>query len=173
MSRNESDREDLMREAVSLIRRIECRTSSPLDPIIVGVNSAGWLFVYLGNDVMYRFDEKGGLRRAFIDGFLYRTEGTTLGKLERRRASELDDGNAHAIPKTTLLRRDLTSEELTRFRLRMHQELALVSAAVRSNEIARQHPPDATGLAEEMQNGIQRVLETREFLAKAIVRRSR
>ena len=81
MARNEADREDMMSEAVSLIRRIEYLTPARGAPILAGFNAFGWLFVYVGNDVMYRFDEQGRLRRAFVDGLLYRTEGSTLAML--------------------------------------------------------------------------------------------
>ena len=63
MARNEADHEDLMRDAVSLVKRIECRHSSRPEPAVVGFTLLGWLFVYLGSDPMYRLpDEHGRLR---------------------------------------------------------------------------------------------------------------
>lgn len=169
MARNESDREDLMSEAVSLIRRIEYLTPVLNGPIVAGFNSFGWLFIYVGNDVMYRFDEQGLLRRAFVDGMLYRTEGSALAMLERRRT--LESNEVGAIPKTTLIRRNLSSEELDDFRQRMDRELTVVNEAIQNLTATRQYPSDAIGIADEVRQAIQRIGESPKFLAPAIVRR--
>ena len=169
MARNESDREDLMREAVSLTRRIECTTSSGREPMVIGFNSQGWLFVYVGQDLMYRFDELGRLRRSFADGVLYRTEGTTLAMLTRQRTRS--EEKIGAVSTTTLVRRDLSLEELERFRLRMRNELAVAIDDLRNGTVTRQYPVDAPEIVAEIKTGMQRVLENQEFLAPRIVRR--
>ena len=76
------------------------------------------------------------------------------------------------MTKTTLLRRDLTPAELSLFRLRMSQELAVVRAAVEPQRVLRQHPADEVGVLAEIQFRLLGVVETEEFLAPAIVRRS-
>lgn len=170
MAQNESDREDLMSEAVSLIKRIECRQDSRPDPLVLGLNALGWLFVYPAAELMYRFDERGRLRRAFVEGMLYRSAGTALSMLQRQRTHE--QTGAITVTKTTLLRRDLTTPELNSFRLRMSQELALVRAAVDPHRVLRQYPADEAGVLAEIQLRLLGVVETEEFLAPAIVRRS-
>ena len=169
MAQNESDREDLMREAVSLIKRIECRQDSRPDPVVLGLNALGWLFVYPAGELMYRFDEQGRLRRAFVEGILYRSAGTALSMLQRQRTYEQTGVNN--VMKTVLLRRDLTPAELSLFRLRMSYELAVVRAAVEPDRVLRQHPADGVSVLAEIQLRLLGVVETEEFLAPAIVRR--
>ena len=170
MAQNESDREDLMSEAVSLIKRIECRQDSRPDPLVLGLNALGWLFVYPAAELMYRFDERGRLRRAFVEGMLYRSAGTVLSMLQRQRTHE--QTGAITVTKTTLLRRDLTPPELNSFRLRMSQELTAVRAAVDPHRVLRQYPADEAGVLAEIQLRLLGVVETEEFLAPAFVRRS-
>lgn len=169
MARNESDREDLMAEAVSLTRRIEYTGVSDRSPILAGFNALDWLFVYVGHDVMYRFDESCRLRRAFVDGLLYRTEGTTLASLERQRQTE--SRNGETVQVTSLLRRTLSADELRAFRERMLQELTLVLEVIQNGTPSRQFPPDATSIHLQVTQQIQNVFEAKEFLAPAIVRR--
>lgn len=167
MAKNEADAEDLMRDAVSLVRRVECQYSSRPKPSLVGLNDLGWLFVYLGTDPMYRFDDRGRLRRAFVDGRLVRTEGTTLASMERQRTS---NGNPAAAG-STLVRRDLSPMELNAFRDRMRQELNELSEGLVSGVILRQHPVDMPDLVDGIQTALRTVLNSTEFLAPALVRR--
>jgi hypothetical protein len=169
MARNETDRDDLMREMTSLVRRLECRYAVEAKLAVIGFNSQGWLFVYLGSDPMYRFDEQSRLRRAFVDGLLLRTEGHTLATMTRQREPASNPprvGNS-----TTLVRRDLSPEQLAQFRLRMRKELASLCTGLRDGVVTRQYPPDAAGLVDEVEIGLQSVLQAREFLAPPIVRR--
>jgi hypothetical protein len=105
MARQESDREDLMREATALVRRVELDVPGEPEPVVCGFHADGRLSVYFGSDPVYHFDPEGRLRRAFVDGHLFRTQGTTLACLTRVRT--------HAV--TELRRRDLNPEELAAF----------------------------------------------------------
>ena len=169
MRRGEGKDEDLMTEAVSLVKRIECRYPSRPDPATIGFNNLGWLFVYLGSDPMYRFDEQGRLRRAFVDGYLFRTTGQTLARLERQ--TETSSGSAATQVESTLSRNDLSQIELDAFRLRMLQELNELLHGLRCGSIDRQHPSDAIDLKPQFEEALMRVLESPDFLAPAIVRR--
>ena len=166
MARNEADREDLMQEAVSLVRRIEFQSELFSEPLMAGFNSQGWLFVYLGNDLMYRFDEQGRLRRSFVDGWLYRTQGQTLAVMVRERVFKSGDPI-----ESNLMRQDLSDEQLETFRLQMHANLVLVTECLRAGVVTRQHPAEMSGIADEVEGRIQQVLNSKEFLAPAIVRR--
>ena len=125
MARNESDREDLIREATALRNRVEWQVSGELEPVFAGVRSDGSLSIYFGADPVYQFSATGGLRRAYVDGFLYRTQGETLARLNRERSTE----------NTVLHRSDLSPENLSQFLstmdyrlLRLKQSLADGSA---------------------------------------------
>lgn len=168
MKHDESGNEDLMREAVSLIERIEFRSPSLSGPITLGLNKQAWLFVYLGDDPMYRFDQQGRLRRAFVDGFLFRSAGQTLVRLERTGVTD-----EKATTESVLLRRTLTPTEFEEFRDRTRSKLAALSQHLSERSISRQYPESATNLAARFQSALQTVLEAKEFLAPAIVRRRR
>lgn len=133
MARQESDREDLMREATALQRRAEFRVAGFADTVIAGYRRDGALSIYFGPDPCYHFDRSGRLRRAFIRGHLYRTQGDSLSRLTRVRTAKLVE----------LQRHDLTAAELA-------QWLADVSAELRRLHAAL---PDAVCLQEVPING--------------------
>lgn len=164
MARNESDREDLMAEAVAMTRRIEVTLPDESTLIVTGFRSNGWLSIYLGPDLMYQFDEHGRLRRAFVGGLLFRTQGATLAQLHRQRTDT----------ETTLLRRDLTETELAAFRRTMLDQLTefhqrLIQRAVR---VTRRFPVEDDQLWNDLVHGWQRVLTAPEFLAPALPRKA-
>ncbi len=101
-SRIESDREDLLAEAVNLPERVELIVPGLPEPVTVGCSAAGQWSFYFGAESMVRLDSAGRLKRAFHNGRLYRTQGTTLAELTRVRSET----------ETELQRRDLSEDEL-------------------------------------------------------------
>jgi hypothetical protein len=101
MAREEQDREDLLREATALVQRVELVIAGRTEPVVLGLrdNAAGSL--YLTPDRVYHFNPQRELRRAFIDGRLYKAQGRNLAVLTRRRTSEA----------VQLIRRDLSLQE--------------------------------------------------------------
>jgi hypothetical protein len=85
MARNEADREDLMREAVALTERVELSVPGFEELITIGFRSNGAMSIFVGQDPVYQFDPSGRLRRAFVDGFLFRSQHSGLARLERVR----------------------------------------------------------------------------------------
>ncbi|WP_373650281.1 hypothetical protein [Schlesneria sp. DSM 10557] len=171
MAQNESDREDLMAEMVSLIRRIECCSPDGQLLAVVGFNALGWLFVYRGHDLMYRFDAQKRLRRAYVDGLLYRTEGKTLAQLKRHREHLSDEPGSS--PTTSLIRRDLSSSDVDQFRERVHADLRQVLSDIQGGVITRRLPETGDELLPEIETSLNDVLQSPQFLAPAIVRRKR
>ena len=106
MARHESDREDLMREATALVRRAELICPGETEPVIAGFRRDGRLALYFGPDPVFQFDPQHRLRRAYVAGFLYRTQGETLARLNRHRTQD----------QTLLVRHDLAPAELDTFR---------------------------------------------------------
>src|SRR5262245_19900425 len=105
MSRHEADREDLMAEATALARRVKLSVPGEVERVVAGFRATGRLSIYFGGEPVYHFDAEGRLRRAFVNGLLYRTQGTTLARLRRERSAEV----------TELRRRDLSPTELRQF----------------------------------------------------------
>jgi hypothetical protein len=113
MARNESDREDLIREAVGLPDRAEWVIPGEPEPVVTGIKRNGSLCLYFGSDPVYQFDSEGRLRRAFVDGYLYRTQGITLARIHRERTAT----------ESLLIRHDLNTAELDAFLVAMRARL--------------------------------------------------
>ena len=117
MPRHESDKEDLIADAVALVDRAEYslidEVAQETKIVTVGFRSDCSMSIYFNQDPFYQFDSDGLLRRAFADGFLYRSQGTTLAKLQRERTEG----------RVTLVRTDLTQSELQEFHQRMESLL--------------------------------------------------
>ena len=105
MARHEADREDLLREATALRDRGELSVNGWSETVVAGRRTDGRWSIYFGGDPCYHFDASGRLRRAYVDGLLYRTEGTTLAALKRERTDT----------ETQLQRHDLDNARLTSF----------------------------------------------------------
>jgi hypothetical protein len=123
MARHESNREDLLREATALKRRVELRRRAQ-EPIVAGFRSDGALSVYVGGDDAYHFDPEGQLKRAYVEGHLFRSQGETLAQLARTRTER----------ETQLIRTDLAAPERDRVLSRAAVELSELSRAVRAGE---------------------------------------
>lgn len=127
MARIESDREDLMREATAYGRRAECRLPGDDEVVFAGLRATGACSVYFGADPVYHLDDESRLRRAFVDGDLYRTQGTTLARLRRHRTESA----------TELRRVDLDEDSLTTFLAKMHERLGMLATAIETEAVDR------------------------------------
>lgn len=103
MASDERDREDLMREATALVERIEIEVN--LKPIVVGFRRNGAGSIFFGADPVYQFNADDQLRRAFVDGLLYKAEKGRLVALRRERDAQ----------QVSLLRHELTDSETDAF----------------------------------------------------------
>ena len=100
MARHESDREDLMADATALRQRAEFVLEGQSESIVAGFRNGGNWSLYFGADPVYHFDAAGALRRAFVGGDLYRSQGNTLARLNRSRtdlAVELARGDLEPV----------------------------------------------------------------------------
>lgn len=138
MARHEEDREDLLAEARALVPRVELNCAPWPHPIVLGRRRDDFLSVYLGQDCVYHFDSEGRLRRAYVDGFLYRSAGSTLTRIFRERT-----------PSETILRaQDFDSQETTSFldRMRAHLDSLLTALEGGEFQILRQVPETGDSL---------------------------
>jgi hypothetical protein len=132
VSRQAEDREDLFAEASALTRRIELALPDEQESIVAGCRSTGAWSIYFGGDPCYHFDSDGRLRRAFVDGLLYRTQGETLARLTR----------VHTGESVELRRSDLDDHDRDAFLQSMNLRLQRLQQAVENGDftIRRQHP---------------------------------
>jgi hypothetical protein len=145
MARDETQREDLLREATALIERVaivsrsvlagEKCASTETAPIVAGFRANGSFSLFFGEDPVYQFNSVGQLRRAFVDGRLYKAVGGRLIELQRVRQH-------HQVE---LRRHELTAHEESGFLSRVVDRVHALQALLDSGnyQIAGQIPPNA------------------------------
>ena len=134
MSRRESDREDLLREATALVQRAELSIPGYTEPVVVGFRRDGAASIYFGADPVYQFNTAGELRRAYIDGLLYKAERGQLLALTRERSDS----------ETALVRRELTLNETSALLASLYAKVDRLQAtlAAGSHTVVGQVPDD-------------------------------
>jgi hypothetical protein len=105
MARVPEEREELLREARALVVRAEMEVDGFDEPVVVGFRRSGAASFYFGQDVVYQFNTAGELRRAFLDGGMYKSEKRRLVRLNPRRTDE----------SLQLVSHELTPAETTEF----------------------------------------------------------
>ena len=162
MAQLEEDREDLMREAVALPDRVELSVDGFESLITIGFRSNSAMSIFIGQDPVYQFDPEGRLRRAFVDGLLYRSQHTTLAMLKRERTET----------QTLLLRTDLADDALLKFRETMRRSLELLEQKLESTafRVVRSVPESVSHIA-RIQTALASVLRAESWLSPTIRRR--
>jgi len=127
MARHEADKEDLIRDAVAFRNRIEWNVPGEPEAVVTGLRSDQSLSVVSGQEPEYHFNPDGQLRRAYVDGFLYRTQGDTLAKLHRDRTET----------ETTLVRNDLDDASLGDFLSAMQARIRKLRHSLEEEEATR------------------------------------
>ncbi len=84
-SREEQDREDLLAEAVALVERAEIELPQGGGRVIAGFRRDGCGSVYFDDEPAYHFNTRHELRRAFVDGQLFKADRGRLVALNRVR----------------------------------------------------------------------------------------
>lgn len=125
MARQSADRDDLFADLTACSARWELNWSLSEQSLVVGLRENGWLTVYFDQDCYYQFNVQGQLRRAYRDGELYRSQGTTLARLKRER-------NAN---ESLLLRADLNVRELQQFRKEMSAAFQHILVELEANRL--------------------------------------
>jgi hypothetical protein len=83
VARKEQDREDILREATALTERIEVELPGYAEPIVVGFRPDGSASFFIGFDLVFQFNSKHQLRRAYVAGQLIKAERGQLVALEK------------------------------------------------------------------------------------------
>ena len=120
MAREESDREDLMREATALVERVELRVPHEHETVVVGFRRDGGASFFFGADPVYQFNTRGELRRAFVAGKMLKAEHRRLVELSRIRTPD----------ETQLIRRELCVTECGLLITAMTERLASLRDAL-------------------------------------------
>jgi hypothetical protein len=154
MAREESNREDLLREATALVERIELvPKGAPIDEhIVAGFRRNGALSIFLGEGPVYQFNAEGELRRAYSEGKLLKADGGRLWVLQRVRTQN----------EVQLLRHELDEPDLAQFHSQMANQLHAFATLINTNafEVVGQVPQNADILGRlkrwlELHNDVQ------------------
>ena len=159
MARQEADREDLIKEAIALLPRAEFQLPDSADLLTAGFRGDEAISLFFWQDPVYQFDQTGALRRAYVEGFLYRSEGTTLARLERIRTAT----------QTTLQRQDLTEHELDQFQRTMTQRLQNLLTWLHTGKVHMlRSVPESVDWQQRLPLALNRILTTTAWLSTTI-----
>ncbi|RLT20103.1 MAG: hypothetical protein DWI29_04335 [Planctomycetota bacterium] len=162
MAQHEGDREDLMREAVALPDRVELSVDGFDALITIGFRANSAMSIFIGQDPVYQFDPEGRLRRAFVDGRLYRSQHTTLAMLKRERTDT----------QTLLLRTDLAEDALQSFRGTMLFSLQLLEQKLNAAAFSiRRSVPESVSHITRIQSALAGIRLAKSWLSPTIRRR--
>jgi hypothetical protein len=126
MAQEESEREDLLREATALVERVELVSKAAEDSehVFAGFRRDGSFSIYFGSDPAYHFNSRGELRRAFAAGLLIKAEHGRLVSLDRRRI----------VGEVQLVRHALSDVEQAEFLARLERRIADLSRQCEAND---------------------------------------
>jgi hypothetical protein len=162
MAKHEHDREDLMREAVALPDRVELSVAGFERLVTIGFRSNSAMSVFIGQDPVYQFDPEGRLRRAYVDGLLYRSQHTTLALLKRERTET----------ETILLRMDLDAESLHAFRRTMQNSLEILRVCLETGQFTSvRSVPESVDHIPRIQTALVVIRDAEPWLSPAVNRR--
>ena len=157
MPGDETRREDLLAEATALVRRAELTGPELGELVVAGFWRNGGLSAYFGEDPMYRFNEAGQLRRAFVDGVKYQALDGTLVRLQQDRS--LTD-------RVQLLRQELSHDEARVFRLKMQERLSSLLEGLRAGRVTQQAAvPDDSDVVAELVDVLPMILAAEPWAA--------
>lgn len=134
MARNESDREDLLREATALVERVEFLLPDEPEPVVAGFRRDGSCSLFFGSDRVVQLNSAGQLRRGFFDGRLLKADKGRLVWMTRERT-----------PTETILHsRELKSDESKAMLQRASELIEGLSSHLRAGTftLVGQVPPD-------------------------------
>lgn len=153
-----------MREAVAMPQRAELNCSSIAESVICGLRPDGSLSLYFGPDPVYQFDSHGLLRRAYVAGYLFRSDGLTLAKLRRDRTES----------QTLLVRTDLDQQSLKEFQDTMNEIMYRLLQDLQTDQYrVLKAVPDADSVVPVVQAALERIMEPRTTWLSSSIRARR
>ena len=147
MARHEHDREDLMREAVQLVPRAAWCVEGEPEEVIVGFRDEA-LSIYFGPDPVYHFNADGALRRAYVDGMLWKAEKGRLVVMQRQRSNDhVALRSQEQSPASTEDHLDAVSRRLVRF----------LDAIESGRAVCRQCEPDGAPIEPRLTEALKKI----------------
>jgi hypothetical protein len=139
VARHEQDREDLLREATALVRRIELLVAGEPETVVIGFRAGGAASIYFGAAPVYQFNTQLELRRAFDEIGPLKVVGRQLIRFQRVRTAT----------RTELVSTPLSPAEQVSFLTLARNRLEILHASLAQGKlsIVGQVPPDSNLLA--------------------------
>jgi hypothetical protein len=139
MARQEQPRENLIAEATALVERVELLLAGVPQPIVAGFRLEGSASLFFGDDPVYQFNARGDLRRAFVDGRLYKADGGRIVEMTRQRQAD----------RIQLLGHELPAAAAKEFVAALHSRLSDLAGKLLSGQVqvVAQVPPDGEVVA--------------------------
>jgi len=125
MARTTHPREDLLKEATALVRRVQLKLHTDQSPgeLFCGARAQGGWSIYFDTDPVYHFNSANELRRAFVDDRLIKAKKGKLIAMCRQRTDEAVE----------MLSEELTAQEQLRFCSSLMERLGIVRDALSRN----------------------------------------
>ena len=136
MARLEAAKEDLVRDATAMARRVSLRLPEFPHAVFIGLRSNDAASVFFGEDPVYHFSDQGHLRRGFVEGKLIKAERGELIALQRQRTPE----TTHLV--STPLTLEQTQQLLSRLRADLVRLAEAIATHVDQPEIVEAAVPD-------------------------------
>jgi hypothetical protein len=138
MARDEQDRENLLAEATALVERVSLQIEGNTDVVLIGFRADDSASIYFGSEPVYQFTSDGRLRRALVDGLLFKAEHGRLVSLTCQRGANV----------VQLVRHELDERATRDFLADMRASLeALHHALCKGSVIVTGQVPEGTDLA--------------------------
>jgi hypothetical protein len=149
MAREEQDREDLLRDATAYADRAELDFPGFESPVFFGLRRDGAASVYFSADRVYHFNARGELRRAYLDGLLYKADQGQLVAMARQRSDT----------ETSLESRRLSADETRRLLAGMQRELLQLAEWFASDTAAARRQVTSADTAAHGQTACGRIAD--------------
>lgn len=153
MSRQQQNKEDILREATALVNRIEIKFSQKAvskESVFVGFRRDGAVSFFFGAEPVYQFNTRHEFRRGYCKGAMLKADNGKICNLTRVREGD----------QLVLLSRDYSDEQTAEFLEEMKHALLVLYKEIRGGQWSILGAVVEAGTAEELLNRVADWLET-------------
>jgi len=153
VSKQQQNKEDILREATALVNRIEIKFSQKAvskESVFVGFRRDGAVSFFFGAEPVYQFNTRHEFRRGYCKGAMLKADNGKICNLTRVREGD----------QLVLLSRDYSDEQTAEFLEEMKHALLVLYKEIRGGQWSILGAVVEAGTAEELLNRVADWLET-------------
>ena len=153
MSKQQQNKEDILREATALVNRIEIKFSEKAvseESVFVGFRRDGAVSFFFGAEPVYQFNTRHEFRRGYCKGAMLKAAKGKISQLTRVREGD----------QLVLLSRDYSGKQTAEFLEEMKHALLLLYKGIKGGQWNILGAVVEAGTAEELLNRVADWLET-------------